>query len=120
MLAPWASQPKARDNGLILARAVACNSEDSRLLLECLQNKPMFDIISAVDEMIRHGNASALFTPVIEENYLLNQGTNFLSENPEAALRRGNFKKAFKIVFNYNLNSPGLGLLGGSWTALGL
>ena len=112
MLAPWASQVSPRENAKILGRGLNCPVEDSTSLLDCLeviiqilkylpmiyfklifQGKSMSDIITVVDEMIRFGNFSAIFSPVSDDTYLRPSGTNFLREQPIEALRRGNFKK---------------------------
>ena len=56
----------------------------------------MINLVLAVDDMIKFGNFSAVFAPVIEDK-------NFFSESPMMALRRGNFKKVFskiKIFFS--------------------
>ena len=53
----------------------------------------MMDIVTAVNEMIRFGNVSAIFSPVSDEGFLVGTGINFLSEPPRKALRKGNFKK---------------------------
>ena len=48
----------------------------------------MMNLVLAVDDMIKFGNFSAVFAPVIEDK-------NFFIESPMMALRRGNFKKVF-------------------------
>ena len=53
----------------------------------------MIDIVTVVDEMIRFGNFSAIFSPVSDDSFLTGSGNNFLRERPIEALRRGNFKK---------------------------
>ena len=53
----------------------------------------MIELIAGVDEMIKFGNISALFTPVANEEFLSDNGMKFLSENPKDAFRKGNFKK---------------------------
>ena len=53
----------------------------------------MMDIVTAVNEMIRFGNISAIFSPVSDEGFLAGTGLNFLSESPRKALRKANFKK---------------------------
>ena len=53
----------------------------------------MMDIVTAVNEMIRFGNLSAIFSPVSDEGFLAGTDINFLSESPRKALRRANFKK---------------------------
>ena len=53
----------------------------------------MIDIVTAVNEMIRFGNISAIFSPVSDESFLMGENINFLSESPREALRKGNFKK---------------------------
>ena len=53
----------------------------------------MLDIVTAVNEMIRFGNLSAIFAPVCDEYFLVQQNLQFLSEPPREALRKGNFKK---------------------------
>ena len=37
ILAPWASQPRPRDNARALARSLGCLTDDSRSVLKCLQ-----------------------------------------------------------------------------------
>ena len=51
----------------------------------------MNDIVSAVDEMIRDGNTSALFGPIVDS--FLPDVSQFLPASPEIALKRGLFKK---------------------------
>ena len=58
----------------------------------------MIDIIASVDQMIRGGNVSALFSPICNEDFL-SSGSRFFNEDPETALRSGNFKKVFKFKF---------------------
>ena len=53
----------------------------------------MIDLVTAVNERIRFGNISAIFSPVSDESFLLGEDTKFLSESPREALRKGNFKK---------------------------
>ena len=67
----------------------------------------MIDIVTGVDEMIKFGNLSAIFTPVVNENFLVDQNLKFLSDEPRNALRIGNFKKVsnFKFsIFLFNKN----------------
>ena len=56
------------------------------------QEKPMIDIIASVDKMIQGGNVSALFSPVSNEHFL-SAGSRFFEQDPESAMRSGNFKK---------------------------
>ena len=93
VLSPWAAQKNPKDNAIALARSLACPVPSSGEALTCLQAKTMIEIVTAVDEMITYGNISALFSPVINESYLLAERTHFLSEAPIDALKRGNFKK---------------------------
>ena len=93
MLAPWASQVSPRDNAKVLGKKLQCPIDSSLALLSCLQDKDMSDIVTVVDEMIRFGNFSAIFSPVSDDSYLKGSGSNFLRERPIEALRRGNFKK---------------------------
>ena len=72
----------------ILGQKFSCPDQNSRQLLKCLQSKSMINLVLAVDDMIKFGNFSAVFAPVIEDK-------NFFSESPMMALRRGNFKKVF-------------------------
>ena len=53
----------------------------------------MMDIVTAVNEMIRFGNISAIFSPVSDEGFLAGTDSKFLSESPRKALRKANFKK---------------------------
>ena len=67
----------------------------------------MIDLVTAVNEQIRFGNISAIFSPVSDENFLLGEDTKFLSESPREALRKGNFKKVstlFSFVNNFDIN----------------
>ena len=59
----------------------------------------MIDLVTAVNELIRLGNISAIFSPVSDESFLLGEDTKFLSESPKEALRKGNFKKVSAIFF---------------------
>lgn len=86
LLAPWASQKSPKDNALILANLLNCPSQRSLELRNCLQNKPFMDIVTAVNEMIKFGNISAIFGPDLKDRL-------FLSDDPSQALRQGNFKK---------------------------
>ncbi len=52
----------------------------------------MIDIITSVDQMIRGGNVSAFFSPVANENFLT-EGSRFFNEDPESAMKSGNFKR---------------------------
>ncbi len=52
----------------------------------------MIDIITSVDQMIRGGNVSAFFSPVANENFLT-EGSRFFNEDPETAMKSGNFKR---------------------------
>ena len=63
----------------------------------------MLDIITTVDQMIRGGNVSAFFSPVANENFLT-EGSRFFNEDPESAMKSGNFKKV-KIMFIKNIFS---------------
>ena len=58
----------------------------------------MIDLVTAVNERIRFGNISAIFSPVSDESFLLSTEYKFLSESPREALRKGNFKK---VSHNY-------------------
>jgi hypothetical protein len=58
----------------------------------------MIDIIKNVDQMIRGGNVSAFFSPVANENFLT-EGSRFFNEDPESAMKSGNFKKVCMKVF---------------------
>lgn len=93
ILAPWASQRNPKENAIILARSLVCPVTSSEEMLTCLQAKTMIEIVTAVDEMIAYGNISAIFSPIIDESFLFTEKTNFLSEAPLDALKRGNFKK---------------------------
>ena len=53
----------------------------------------MMDIVTAVNEMIRFGNVSAIFSPISDEGFLSGTDLTFLRETPRKALRRANFKK---------------------------
>eukprot|EP00095_Tigriopus_kingsejongensis_P008028 maker-scaffold630_size122347-snap-gene-0.11 protein:Tk08028 transcript:maker-scaffold630_size122347-snap-gene-0.11-mRNA-1 annotation:"hypothetical protein DAPPUDRAFT_303775" len=90
-LAPWAIQKHPRANAQRLARLVGCSTFDSRDLLACLQGKQVRELISAVDDMIRDGNTSAIFGPVIDD--FLPSNARFLEINPVQALERGLYKK---------------------------
>ena len=57
----------------------------------------MLEIVIGVDEMIRNGNVSALFGPIVEQDHL-SSGNKFLSENPVTALETGNFKRVPMIA----------------------
>ena len=97
VLAPWAIQPKPKANAQRLARAVGCFSNESEEVLECLQERSMSEIVSAVDDMIRDGNISAIFAPVVDADFL-NLGPSaianrFMDLDPKTALERGQFKK---------------------------
>ena len=59
----------------------------------------MIDLVTAVNERIRFGNISAIFSPVSDESFLLGEDTKFLSESPREALRKGNFKKVSTSIF---------------------
>ncbi|XP_059097691.1 cholinesterase-like [Tigriopus californicus] len=90
-LAPWALQQNPRANARRLAQVLGCSFYDSRTLLSCLQGKRVSDIVSAVDDMIRDGNTSAIFGPVVD-NYLPST-SRFFEISPEIALERGLYKK---------------------------
>ena len=87
-MAPWALQPNPRDNARRLSHQLQCYSTNSKLLLECLQSKSMEDIVATVDDMIRDGNSSAIFAPVVDSEFL-SLNNRFLDDNPERALKRG-------------------------------
>lgn len=92
-LAPWALQQNARANARRLAQVVGCSFYDSRALLSCLQEKRVSDIVSAVDDMIRDGNTSAIFGPVVDD--FLPSTSRFFDIDPEMALERGLYKKVW-------------------------
>lgn len=57
----------------------------------------MSEIVSAVDDMIRSGNTSAIFAPVVDSEFLTVGpsaiAARFMELDPETAIRRGQYKK---------------------------
>ena len=69
----------------------------------------MSDIVSAVDDLIRGGNTSAIFAPVVDSEFLTLGpsaiAARFMDLDPETALKRGQYKKVIFCPLLYvNIN----------------
>ena len=103
VMAPWARQPNPRENARRFAHKLSCYSNNSKLLLDCLQSKSMEEIIDTVDDMIRDGNSSAIFAPVIDSEFL-SLRHRFIDSDPEMALKRGlnkNVRDIYSFIYNH-------------------
>ncbi|BES89327.1 esterase [Nesidiocoris tenuis] len=66
-LNPWAFAKAPRESGMALANIVGCPTNDSKLAIECMRNRPAGDLILAEDQIKAWGPLPLFtFVPVIE------------------------------------------------------
>ncbi|GAB6019573.1 hypothetical protein CHUAL_001145 [Chamberlinius hualienensis] len=89
VIAPWAMQLDPKLWAFQLGSAVNCQTNDSFALVDCLRNKPAFEL-AKIAGSFNNGSWMALtFIPVVED---LLWG-KFLTESPMKLLQSGNFTK---------------------------
>ncbi|GAB6020884.1 Carboxylesterase 5A [Chamberlinius hualienensis] len=93
-ICPWAIQNNPQQVAKDFAAQLGCNQTESKLLINCLRNKPPKNMV----EITRVG-FPLQFTPTIDDN-----GLGFISEHPLDTLKRGNIPKNVRVVIGRTMN----------------
>ncbi|XP_049803025.1 carboxylesterase 4A-like [Schistocerca nitens] len=89
--APWARSRHPANSSRGVARSLGCLAPDSELMLRCLRNKSVAEVLRAFEDQYQSGNWTDLTLPVVDS--FLPESDRYLPLDPLEALQLGSYRQ---------------------------